>query len=165
MTRLDATRTFYRLCRENKCDLKTINAANAEIHKANFAPQKKESLSFSFSFLKKKYYKLSNAIVNNIAYSHLVARLPRPVVYGIIRNMMYLFYLAEKYSIRIVHACRRIKGGNRTTAAIYKKYKRPHQLSKSENRSLREIVKDQRQQIVIPDTITDKNRQLLLSGR
>lgn len=182
LVRLEANRVFYNM--QNK---------SIEIHKykriaerrgAHFLDNKR--LSRLSHFIRKiiKSYKTKNLITNsyhkilyvlqrNVLNSPFIARLPRPIVDTFLRNLIYSIFLIYVFITRIIFVINKKQGRNVKMSNLYKKYKLPKEIKDDElllpgrqfQRSLRDIVRVERERNMSPRTLTEKNRQILIMGR
>ncbi len=172
----EATRTYYsrslgtdRVTHSN-LEIRT-DRLPAEIHGVDLERRERERLYPAMGDLAYRTLKASRhpitTLNNKLTRRPLVAKLPRVVVYFTMRNLLYLEFL-------VVKACRvlaRIFGVRLRPRNLYNDHKLPQPITdeilseRRNDRSLRTIVKLKRDESPTPDTITDRNQQILVQGR
>lgn len=146
LIRFEATRTFYRKQRRNlnykksmKSNLKKCDDRSETLLGKFMKPNKSKRL---LSFLPRM---VGFMVDRKLVHSPIIAKLPRPLVYIPLRNLIFAEFLLKKLLFRIV----RMLGHERKIYNLYKKYKIPKQLTDDEvfsfqkqiHRSLRNIVR------------------------
>ena len=105
---------------------------------------------------------------HRLVASKTVARLPRPLVYWPMRRLLYFEFLLTK-AVRVVY---RLFGRYVEPRSLYNDYRFARPLtsaaltsSRRLDRSIRTIVKNQRETLPQPVTLTDRNQRILVQGR
>lgn len=105
---------------------------------------------------------------HRLVSSPLVAKLPRPLVYIPMRNLTYLEFLLTK----LVRWLYRLVGRPVEPRSLFNDYKFAKPITddilnsnRRLDRSIRTIVKNQRDAVPHPITLTDRNQRVLVQGR
>jgi len=173
LIRLEAARTFYRNGHNGSTQALSSKRLNTN--------QTKPTLRQEASRLLRSKRLWSTEIVHLIRYrlnkglmsSRLVARLPRPLVDGVARNLNYAVFSIVKSVSVARFKMDRIRGRNVRLKYLFRKYQRPGQLTEQDlpllgdrrRWSLRDIVKARAECLPEPETVTERNRLILLRGR
>lgn len=115
------------------------------------------------------YARVGATLLNHrLTASPTVAKLPRGLVYPPMRNLIYLEFLATKMIRRIYRAF----GRHVEPRSLFNDYAFPQPLTaavlkspRQIDRSIRTIVKNQRDVMPQPVTLTDRNQRILVQGR
>ena len=115
------------------------------------------------------YARMGATLLNHrFVASETVSKLPRPIVYGPMRNLIHLEFLLTKL-VRWVY---RLVGRPIELRSLFHDYKFSRPLSEEQlkakrrlDRSIRTIVKNQREALPQPVTLTDRNQRILVQGR
>ncbi|HLB74597.1 MAG TPA: radical SAM protein [Sedimentisphaerales bacterium] len=114
-------------------------------------------------------YRLNRKLMS----SRFIARLPRPLVDAVARNLNYLVFLLVKFVSVAGFKIDRMRGRNVRLKYLFRRYRRPSRLAEqdlplSENHrrwSLRDIVKARAECLADLESVTERNRLILLRGR
>jgi len=178
---LEAVRTYYRLQRKGIKKIvpakkkETISDKEISVAHSLFYFMKKILIKIReegiFRATGKYYFSVKNRIKRKFITSLFIAKLPRPLIYNLSKNIIYLFFLFEKAAFKIMFWFNKRHGKETLLPNIYKNYMQPEPLTDEfqlENfrwKSLREIVNIRREKQPADTTVTEKNRRLLTRGR
>lgn len=183
LVRLEANRVFSE--RQKKNPRTVIHERWINDKDARSSSSKTSSLSLSGVIGKIiKNYKTKNLIAisyNKISYSTLkgavnssfIARLPRFIADIFLSNIIYGIFWVYVSMTRVMHSINKRREHDVRLKNLYKRYRLPRQIKDSElslpgkqfQRSLRNIVKAEREKKSSSRTLTEKNRQILMMGR
>jgi radical SAM superfamily enzyme YgiQ (UPF0313 family) len=168
----EATRAFYSkpLEKENQ---KHENASNkkedADVHSKN--NDKKSSIKELFEqlfrdnsikmLLIKLLTKPATGLNGVLCRSHFAAKIPRPILYPIMRNLLYTEYLVKTLFMYV----KKIVTRDEWLELHFKFKRRKCKCKITSSESLRKINKRLRERLPEPKTLTEKNQILLYQGR
>jgi len=173
----EATRTYYSkplgtdCITRRKAEFET-NELPIEIHGADEERREREKLYPAMGDLAYRVFQASRhpatTLNNKLTRSRFVAKLPRPLVYGPMRSLIYVEFLVTKFCRKVA----RFLGRDVTPRNLYGDYKFPQPITaemicsnRRMERSLRSIVRVQRQKSPVATSLTDRNQQILVQGR
>lgn len=166
LIRLEAARTFYR----NGHNRSTRPGSDANertlLQEAGGLFRRRRVWSTEIVYIVR--YRLNRRLMS----SRVIARLPRPLVDALARNLNYLVFLLVKFVSVAGYKIDRMRGRNVRLKYLFRRYKRPAQLAEDDlslagpgsRGSLRDVVAALAQRLPEPATVTEKNRQILLRG-